>query len=66
MPSKEKPPIGVVPLKEHNRLRSLELLGAMVRYVEVGKCIPRDWIQELEEFQACPKRNRRSRNDDDG
>lgn len=51
-----KPPLGVLPRWRHNELRATELLCAMLRYVEAGKTIPREWLDELTEYvHAVPR-----------
>lgn len=54
----EKPPLGLRPkwiydqsrFIETDKLRSIEILEAMMRYAEVQKPIPFDWIRELEQL----------------
>lgn len=45
-----KPPLGVMPRNFWNRKRQEELAAAMQRYLEVGKSIPREWIDEYNEL----------------
>lgn len=41
------PPIGVIPKKIHDEKRILEILRAMIRFIEANKPIPQDWVDEL-------------------
>jgi len=47
----EKPPLGLIPenlyKEKSNSDRMQGILYAMLRYVESGKDIPGDWIEEL-------------------
>lgn len=43
-----KPPIGLMPRKQHIRERISEILAAMSRYVDEDKEIPDAWRDELE------------------
>ena len=56
----QKPPLGIMPrpiwLDVIVRSRCLELLNAMKRYVEAGKKIPVEWIEEL---KALPLGNKK-------
>lgn len=45
-----KPPLGVMPRYIWNRKRQKELADAMQRYLEAGKSIPREWIDEYNEY----------------
>lgn len=45
-----KPPLGVMPRNLWNRKRQEELAAAMQRYLEAGKSIPREWIDEYNEL----------------
>lgn len=45
-----KPPLGVMPRDIWNRKRQKELADAMQRYLEAGKSIPREWIDEYNEL----------------
>lgn len=44
-----KPPLGVMPRDIWNRKRQKELADVMQRYLEAGKSIPREWIDEYNE-----------------
>ena len=46
----EKPPLGLRPRSVVNHDRMREILGAMERYVNHGKRIPQEWIEEFEEL----------------
>jgi len=48
----EKLLFGVQPLWLLDKERMLELLEAMTRYANVGKSIPQEWLEELEELNA--------------
>lgn len=45
-----KPPLGDMPKYIWNRKRQEELAAAMQRYLEAGKSIPREWIDEYNEL----------------
>lgn len=45
-----KPPFGVMPRDIWDRKRQKELTAAMQRYLEAGKSIPREWIDEYNEL----------------
>ena len=47
-----KPPLGVMPRYIWVRKRQEELAAAMQRYLEAGKSIPREWIDEYNELSA--------------
>ena len=42
-----KPPIGLRPKKISNKDRKIEILEAMIRYVNGFKKIPAEWVDEL-------------------
>lgn len=44
------PPLGLKPKGIHDYYRKSDILAAMTRYVEAGKCIPDEWIDELKEL----------------
>lgn len=46
----EKPPLGVMPRHIWDRKRQTELAEAMQRYLEAGKHIPKEWIDEYNEL----------------
>ena len=46
----EKPPLGLMPRHMWNKKRRDELSEAMLRYMEVGKSIPQEWIDEYNEL----------------
>lgn len=46
----QKPPLGLKPRETHDKLRSLEIVQAMDRYIQVGKEIPQEWIDELLDY----------------
>lgn len=50
--TKPKPPVGLRPKHVLNELRAIEILEAMTRYVNAGKCIPNEWINELDNLNA--------------
>lgn len=43
----ERPPLGLRPRRVMLHLRNKEILEAIGRYVEAGKVIPREWLNEL-------------------
>ena len=43
----EKPPIGLRPKIVHDQPRAVEILEAMLRYVEADKAVPQAWLDEL-------------------
>lgn len=43
----DRPPLGLRPKFIANQPRAIEIIDAMKRYVEHGKLIPLDWINEL-------------------
>lgn len=49
-PKQEKPPIGLKPRCIHDRLRVRELLGAAASYLDAGKDVPLEWIDEAQEL----------------
>jgi len=40
--------IDLRPKQIHDQLRGLEILGAMINYVEANKAIPHEWFDELQ------------------
>jgi hypothetical protein len=46
----EKPPIGLIPRKAHDEIRSLSILEACQRYVSAGKKVPGEWVSELQDL----------------
>lgn len=48
--AKTKPPLGVMPKDIWDRKRQEELAAAMNRYLEAGKKIPKEWIEEYNEL----------------
>jgi hypothetical protein len=46
----KKPPLGVKPRYIHDCERHVELAEAIERYLEVGKEIPTEWIEEYNEI----------------
>ena len=51
-----KPPLGLVPRFIRDEARVKEILEAIARYNEVGKPVPQEWLDELNE--KAPKENR--------
>ena len=49
----EKPPIGLMPREIYERIseckRIDDIIDAMKRYANVGKTVPIEWVEELEE-----------------
>ena len=45
-----KPPLGLTPKKIHSSLRIKAIFEAMTRYIDNGKSIPQEWVDELEEI----------------
>ena len=43
----EKPPLGIVPRHIHDEYRAREIIFALLRYLDAGKPIPREWLEEL-------------------
>lgn len=43
-------PLGVIPRWRHNERRAADILNAMLRYVDAGTPIPREWLDELVEY----------------
>jgi len=50
--STTKPPLGIIPMGEHDHTRRVLLLEAMLRYEAVFKTIPEEWVQEYTELRA--------------
>ena len=51
-----KPPLGLVPEYVRRLQRILEISDAIQRYCEVGKRVPRMWLQEYEGLvRMCEK-----------
>jgi hypothetical protein len=46
-PSKEEPPIGIMPSHIFNANRVIEIAEAIGRYSLAGKSIPNEWLDEL-------------------
>lgn len=46
-PIAEKPPLGLMPRRIWDEKRRMDITEAMLRYSEVGKKIPDEWIEEL-------------------
>ena len=44
------PPMGIMPRRLWDESRTLDLLEAMRRYVEAGKKVPVDWLNELHDL----------------
>jgi hypothetical protein len=51
-----KPPLGLVPRFIRDEARVKEIIEAIARYNEVGKPVPQEWLDELNE--KAPKENR--------
>jgi hypothetical protein len=45
----ERPPLGLSPRNIHDAIRMTDILFAMRRYVDAGKQIPGEWLDELED-----------------
>lgn len=45
-----KPPLGLRPREIVDRNRGVEILEACLRYMDVCKAIPDDWIHELKDI----------------
>ena len=43
----EKPPLGITPRYIHDEHRAREIIFALLRYLDAGKPIPREWLEEL-------------------
>ena len=52
---KKKPVLGVIPKRQHNYNRMLDISNAIYRYLEVEKKIPIDWVQEYNELAEAEK-----------
>lgn len=48
--AKPKPPLGVMPRDIWEQKRKEELAEAMARYMEAGKRIPKEWLEEYNEI----------------
>jgi len=48
--SVQKPPVGIRPRAIVRRERALEITEAMSRYTAVGKLVPAEWIEEMEDI----------------
>lgn len=48
--TKNKPPLGVMPRDRWDRKRQEELTAAMGRFLEAGKKIPKEWLDEYSEI----------------
>jgi hypothetical protein len=46
-PPEPKPPIGLMPKKLWEDQRANDLCGAIQRYVDAGRTIPMEWVDEL-------------------
>lgn len=53
--NRDKPPIGLRPRWIVQALRIREILEAMGRYNSVGKPIPEEWSEELDELFAAQR-----------
>lgn len=49
-PGEEKPPLGLMPRAIFERQRCRDIIAAMNRYLEEGKPVPPDWLEELNEI----------------
>ncbi len=47
-----KPPLGLTPRIITDHVRLIDILSACLRYAEVYKDIPADWIEELIEINT--------------
>ena len=47
--SVNKPPLGLVPRYIRDEQRAREIIDAMLRFIDNGKPVPREWIDELAE-----------------
>lgn len=43
----ERPPIGLIPESVSDKERTIDILQAMLRYVDYNKPVPREWVNEL-------------------
>lgn len=50
-----KPPLGITPRKLHDEKRMADLKAAILRYVEAGAEIPREWTDEFNELLRMGK-----------
>lgn len=48
--TENKPPLGVMPRNIWDRKRQIDLAAAMGRYLEAGKKIPKEWLDEYNEI----------------
>ena len=48
----EKPPLGLIPLYLHNYNRLNDIKVAIVRYKEVGKDVPQEWLFEENDLET--------------
>lgn len=57
--TENKPPLGVTPRDRWDRKRQDDLAAAMQRYLEAGKKIPKEWLDEYNEISdRQEKRNK--------
>lgn len=54
-----KPPLGVVPRDIWDRKRQDDLAAAMQRYLEAGKKIPKEWLDEYNEISDKQEKENR-------
>jgi len=54
-PARVKPPLGVMPKNIHDSIRRSELGYAIERFVEVGKPIYIEWVEEYNELAEKEK-----------
>lgn len=50
-----KPQIGIVPRWLHDQLRQQELMSAIIRYIDAGKTVPVEWVEEFNELNELSK-----------
>lgn len=55
----KKPPLGVTPRDRWDRKRQVDLAAAMQRYLEAGKKIPKEWLDEYNEISDRQEKENR-------
>lgn len=57
--TENKPPLGVTPRDRWDRKRQDDLAAAMQRYLEAGKKIPKEWLDEYNEISDRQEKENR-------
>lgn len=53
----EKPPLGLKPKRIYDRIRAVDILEAMSRYIYADKLIPKEWFYELMDLYMEKNKN---------